>query len=122
MDLWAYRNGVRIAFSRPGKPTDNAFVESFNGTLRAECLDAHWFTTLAETRQIIESWRREYNESRPHRALGEKTPEEFAREIAASGDLMGFNTDGTSVFCTNRKVSLRQNLDLVEGGFCREEK
>lgn len=47
MDLWAYRNQVRIDFSRPGKPTDNAFVESFNGTLRAECLDAHWFTTLA---------------------------------------------------------------------------
>ena len=59
MDLWAYQNGVRIAFSRPGKPTDNAFVESFNGTFRAECLDAHWFTTLTETRQIVETWRRE---------------------------------------------------------------
>ncbi len=54
MDLWAYRNGVRIDFSRPGKPTDNAFVESFSGTLRAECLDAHWFTTLAEAKQLIE--------------------------------------------------------------------
>ena len=78
MDLWAYQNGVRIAFSRPGKPTDNAFVESFNGTFRAECLDAHWFTSLTEAQQIVETWRVEYNESRPHRALGEKTPNEFA--------------------------------------------
>ena len=61
MDLWAYHNEVRIDFSRPGKPTDNAFVESFNGTLRAECLDVHWFGTLNEARQLIEGWRREYN-------------------------------------------------------------
>jgi putative transposase len=92
MDLWAYQNGVKIDFSRPGKPTDNAFVESFNGTFRAECLDAHWFTTLVETRQIIETWRREYNESRPHRALGERTPNEFAHEIAVNRDLMGLKT------------------------------
>jgi integrase-like protein len=89
MDLWAYQNGVRMAFSRPGKPTDNAFVESFNGTFRAECLDAHWFMSLTETQQIVETWRREYNESRPHRALGEKTPHEFANEIAASRDFIG---------------------------------
>jgi putative transposase len=89
MDLWAYRNGVRIDFSRPGKPTDNAFVESFNGTLRAECLDAHWFTTLAEAKQVIELWRREYNESRPHRALGEQTPSEFASQFAAQRELPG---------------------------------
>jgi putative transposase len=89
MDLWAYQNGVKIDFSRPGKPTDNAFVESFNGTLRAECLDTHWFGTLAEAKEIIETWRQEYNESRPHRALGEKTPTEFAKEIAASRDLFG---------------------------------
>jgi putative transposase len=89
MDLWAYRNGVRIDFSRPGKPTDNAFVESFNGTLRAECLDAHWFATLAEAKQLIELWRREYNESRPHRALGEQTPSEFAGRFAAQRELSG---------------------------------
>ena len=87
MDLWAYHNQVKIDFSRPGKPTDNAYVESFNGTLRAECLDAHWFASPAEAMERIESWRREYNESRPHRALGERTPHEFAREIAASRDL-----------------------------------
>jgi len=87
MDLWAYRNGVRIDFSRPGKPTDNAFVESFSGTLRAECLDAHWFTTMAEAKHLIEAWRREYNESRPHRALGEQTPNEFASHFALSCEL-----------------------------------
>ncbi len=87
MDLWAYHNRVQIDFSRPGKPTDNAHVESFNGTLRAECLDVHWFETLAEAKQVIESWRREYNESRPHRSLGERTPSEFAGQIALNGDL-----------------------------------
>jgi putative transposase len=87
MDLWAYRNGVKIDFSRPGKPTDNAFVESFNGTFRAECLDTNWFQSLSEARQIIEVWRREYNESRPHRALAHRTPTEFASQIAASRDL-----------------------------------
>ncbi len=57
MDLWAHQNGVQIDFSRPGKPTDNAHVESFNGTFRAECLDAHWFTSLGEAKQVIEAWR-----------------------------------------------------------------
>ena len=83
LDLWAYHNQVKIDFSRPGKPTDNAFVESFNGTLRAECLDAHWFGDLVEARQRIEAWRSEYNASRPHRALGELTSNEFAGQIAA---------------------------------------
>src|ERR1700758_4921135 len=81
MDLWAHHNQVQIDFSRPGKPTDNAYVELFNGTLRAECLDVHWFATLTEARQIIESWRHEHNESRPHRSLG-RTPSEFACPIA----------------------------------------
>jgi len=75
VDLWAYQNGVQIDFSRPGKPTDNAYVESFNGTFRAECLDAHWFSSLNEAKQIIEAWRQEYNESRPHRALGGENAE-----------------------------------------------
>ncbi len=92
MDLWAYQNGVKIDFSRPGKPTDNAYIETFNGTLRAECLDTHWFGTLAEAKESIEAWRKEYNESRPHRALGERTPNEFVNEIAASRDLIGLQT------------------------------
>jgi putative transposase len=81
-----------MAFSRPGKPTDNTFVESFNGTFQAECLNAHWFTSLTEAQQIVETGRGEYNESRPHRALGEKTPNEFANEIAASRDLIRSQT------------------------------
>jgi len=89
MDWWAYQNGVRIDFSRPGKPTDHAHVESFNGTFRQECLNAHWFMTLSEAKEIIEAWRREYKESRPHRARGEQTPNEFACQVAASRDLTG---------------------------------
>jgi putative transposase len=92
LDLWAYQNGVKIDFSRPGKPTDNGHIESFNRTLRDECLNVHGFTTLGEARQIIEAWRREYNESRPHRALGERTPQEFAFQIAASCNLKGLET------------------------------
>jgi len=82
MDLWAYHNKVSIDFSRPGTPTDNAHVESFNATLRRECLNAHWFESLREAHDRIEAWRREYNESRPHRALQDRTPEEFARAHA----------------------------------------
>ena len=78
LDLWAYHHRVRIDFSRPGKPTDNAYVESFNGRLRDECLNTHWFESINEAKQQIEAWRRDYNESRPHMALGERTPEEFA--------------------------------------------
>jgi putative transposase len=74
LDAWAYRNGVQLEFSRPGKPTDNAFAESFNGHFRAECLDQHWFVSLEEARQIIEAWRIDYNTERPHRALKQQTP------------------------------------------------
>jgi hypothetical protein len=87
MDLWAYKNEVKIDFSRPGKPTDNAFCELFNGTFRSECLDTNWFTNLEDAKRLIEAWRREYNMSRPHRALDYRTPEEFVSQIAASRDL-----------------------------------
>jgi len=97
MDLWAYHAGVRIDFSRPGKPTDNAYVESFNGTLRMECLDAHWFDSLAQAKAIIEAWRREYSESRPHRAHGERTPHEIACEFAASREFTSTTTAGDSL-------------------------
>jgi putative transposase len=78
LDLWAYHHKVRIDFSRPGKPTDNCFIETFNGSLRDECLNVHWFESIDEARAKIEAWRSEYNESRPHQALKEKTPTEFA--------------------------------------------
>ena len=82
LDRWPYENGVTLDFSRPGKPTDNAFVESFNGRLRDECLNAHWFLSLADAKSKIEAWRRQYNESRPHTALGWLTPQEFALAAA----------------------------------------
>jgi putative transposase len=74
LDAWAYRHGVQLEFSRPGKPTDNAFAESCNGRFRDECLNQHWFAELAEARQIIEVWRIEDHTERPHRALGQQTP------------------------------------------------
>lgn len=79
MDKWAYERGVELDFSRPGKPTDNARVESFNGRLRQECLNANWFLSLDDAKAKITAWRREYNESRPHSALDWATPAEFAR-------------------------------------------
>ncbi len=79
-DLWAYHHGVRIDFSRPGKPTDNCFIESFNGSLRDECLNVHWFESMEEARARIEAWRIDYNESRPHQALQEETPTQFAMQ------------------------------------------
>ncbi len=78
MDRWAYENAVELDFSRRGTPTDNALVESFNGRLRQECLNEHWFLSLADAQSKIEGWRRFYNAERPHSALGWKTPEEFA--------------------------------------------
>lgn len=74
LDLWAYRHGVVLDFSRPGKPTDNAFIETFNGKFRQECLRAHWFLSLADAREKMEAWRRFYNEDRPHSAIGYKVP------------------------------------------------
>jgi putative transposase len=82
LDRWAYEHGVTLDFSRPGKPTDNALVESFNGRLRDECLNANWFLSLTDARSKIETWRRQYNESRPHTALGWLTPQEFALAAA----------------------------------------
>ena len=78
LDLWAYANAVTLDFSRPGKPTDNAFIESFNSRFRQECLNQHWFLSIEDAREKIEMWRRDYNEVRPHSALGELTPHSFA--------------------------------------------
>jgi len=85
LDLWAYQRGVTLDFSRPGKPTDNAFIESFNGKFRAECLNAHWFMTLDDARRKCEAWRRHYNEERPHSSIGNKVPIELVNRSAACG-------------------------------------
>lgn len=77
LDEWAYRRGVKLNFIRPGKPIENAYAESFIGRLRDECLNENWFITLKHARDIIESWRIDYNEGRPHTSLGGLTPREF---------------------------------------------
>jgi len=87
LDRWAYENGVEIDFSRPGKPTDNAKNESFNGRFREECLNAHWFLSLDDARRKIEAWRVYYNKARPHSALQWMTPTEFARQCSVSSCL-----------------------------------
>ena len=74
LDLWAYAKGVTLDFSRPGKPTDNGFIEAFNSKLRSECLNAHWFMSLADVAEKPEDWRRHYNDDRPHSAVGYKVP------------------------------------------------
>jgi putative transposase len=89
MDLWAYTNGVILDFSRRGKPTDNAMIESFNGRLRADCLNAHWFTSLEDAQQKIDAFRWDYNEHHPHRSLKGQSPREFAKRMltTAAGSL-----------------------------------
>lgn len=82
LDMWAYHYKVQIDFSRPGKPTDNSFIETFNGSFRDECLNLHWFESLAEAKREIEAWRQDYNETRPHMALNDLTPGEFARKYS----------------------------------------
>ena len=80
LDLWAYSKGVILDFSRPGKPTDNAFIEAFNSRFRQECLNTHWFLSLNDAIDKIEEWRRDYNYHRPHSAIGNITPIEFAMQ------------------------------------------
>ena len=78
LDAWAYRRGITLAFIQPGKPTQNAFIESFNSRLRDECLNAHWFVTVTEAQLTIEDWRDDYNTQHSHGSLGHRTPTEFA--------------------------------------------
>ena len=80
MEDWAYQRGVELDFIRPGKPVDNAFIESFNGRLRDECLNVHQFTSIDDARAKIEAWRAGYNQHRPHGALGRLTPNEYAQQ------------------------------------------
>jgi putative transposase len=81
LDLWAYRRGIELVFIRPGKPVENAYVESFHSRFRDECLSTHWFETLTDARFQIERWRQDYNEVRPHTSLAGRTPTEFAATL-----------------------------------------
>ena len=91
LDEWAYRKGVKLNFIRPGKPIENAYAESFNGRFRDECLNTNWFISLNHARSVIEEWRRDYNEVRPHSSLKGATPKEYAEitaETLAQGALI----------------------------------
>jgi putative transposase len=91
LDAWAYRRGVKLDFIRPGKPTENAYIESFNGRLRDECLNANVFASIADAKKKIESWRIDYNTNRPHSSIGNKTPIEFVEEFKNHGAPMASN-------------------------------
>lgn len=84
LDLWALSKGVVLDFSRPGKPMDNAFIEAFNGRLRSECLDAHWFMRLPDAKEKLEAWRVDYNQPRPHSAIGNKAPQALINHPAVT--------------------------------------
>jgi len=81
LDEWAYRQQLQLRFIAPGKPTQNAYVESFNGKFRDECLNEHWFLSMRHARDVIARWRQEYNEERPHSSLDDQTPNEFAERF-----------------------------------------
>ena len=84
LDQWAYQHGVQLKLIQAGKPTQNAFIESFNGRFRDECLNDHWFTSLPQARILIAAWRRDYNQHRPHSSLDYLTPAEFAAKHRSS--------------------------------------
>jgi putative transposase len=87
-DAWAYARGIKIEYIQPGRPIQNCLIESFNGSLRDECLNLHWFVSLEMARRTIEQWRVDYNQVRPHSLLGERTPEEFASDTIGGGDVL----------------------------------
>ena len=87
LDAWAAQRGVQLHVIQPGKPVQNAFIESFNGKFRDECLNEHWFLTLPEAQLVIEAWRREYNEERTHSTIGDRTPMEFIHNHQAGAQM-----------------------------------
>jgi putative transposase len=91
LDQWAYTRGVRLHFIAPGKPVQNAYIESFHGRFRDECLNESWFVTLADARRIIEAWRQDYNTVRPHSSLGNLTPEAFEQRTLTAAELAGLS-------------------------------
>ena len=108
LDAWAYLRRVQLAFIRPGKPVENAYIESFNGRLRDECLNEHWFINMVHARSVIERWRIEYNTERPHSALGYLTPAQYA---AASNEALAprasANEEPIEISLTEDSISAR---------------
>ena len=87
LDEWAYSQGLQLSFIQPGKPQQNAYIESFNGKFRDECLNEHWFISMRHARQVIEEWRQEYNGERPHSSLGYLTPKQFAQSFLTADSM-----------------------------------
>src|SRR5580698_9355571 len=94
---WAEQRGIQLVHIQPGKPTQNSFIESFNGRFRDECLNANWFENLADARRKIEAWREDYNQHRPHSSLAYRTPAEFARRWSPSSSTTVVEQTGESV-------------------------
>jgi putative transposase len=111
LDAWAYHRGVELRFIRPGKPVENAFVESFNGKFRDECLNEHWFQSIAEAKQIIEAWRSDYNTVRPHRSLGQLTPAAYAA-AACAGAADGRGACSAAATATSERLRNSEGLSL----------
>ena len=92
LDEWAHRRKIKLQFSRPGKPTDNPFIESFNGRLRQECLDQSWFVSIEDAQKKIEDWRIDYNENRPHSSLENQAPNAFLATLEPNSKSRKTNT------------------------------
>lgn len=110
-DKWAYENGVTLDYSRPGKPTDNPFIESFNGSFRDECLNTHWFLSLDDAYEKINAWVSEYNNFRPHSSLNDQTPAEVVGQFknteeinSSTGALPAASLHKSYVFCGDRML------------------
>jgi putative transposase len=110
LDAWAYRHRIALRFIRPGKPIENAYVESFNGKFRDECLNEHWFLSVAEAQQIIEAWRVDYNTVRPHRSLGQWTPAAYA--AACAGSATGWGACSAAAPNTGQQLRKPDGLSL----------
>jgi putative transposase len=108
LDTWAYTNGVTLRFIRPGKPIENAYIDSFNGKFRDECLNEHWFVSLLEAKAHIEAWRVDYNTVRPHASLGQQTPVACAA-AACAGPAAGWRA------CSAAAPSTRKRLRKWDG-------
>ena len=101
MAIWAHENNVALRFIEPGKPNQNAYVESFNGRLRDECLNEHWFTSLEHARVVIEDWRRDYNEERPKKDLGGVPPAVYAARLNSLAPLANSGATESSTVCSD---------------------
>ncbi len=97
LDEWAHRRGVNLKFSRLGTPTDNPYIEAFNGRFREKCLKQHWFVSLDDARQIIEAWRIDYNEVRPHTALGNQTPAAYKTAYLSNTALLKYKSSDDEI-------------------------